>query len=213
MTDNTPGMPSSSVAGSAGGDAQVEVRGVQQPRHSTSDGRGPVRTRVAPSPTGDPHVGTAYMSLFNLAFARQQGGQFILRIEDTDRARYVADSEQQVFDTLHWLGLDWDEGPDKGGPYAPYRQSERSESYRVHVDRLLTDGHAYHCWCSTERLAQMREEQQKARLPTGYDRLCVGKTREERAALPGFSEAPVVRMLVPDDVPLVFDDVIRGEVK
>jgi glutamyl-tRNA synthetase len=153
------------------------------------------------------------MSLFNLAFARQQGGQFILRIEDTDRARYVADSEQQVFDTLRWLGLDWDEGPDKGGPYAPYRQSERSESYRVHVDRLLADGHAYHCWCSTERLAQMREEQQKAKLPTGYDRLCVGKTREERAALPGFSEAPVVRMLVPDDVPLVFDDVIRGEVK
>ena len=122
------------------------------------------------------------MSLFNLAFARQQGGQFILRIEDTDRARYVADSEQQVFDTLHWLGLDWDEGPDKGGPFAPYRQSERSESYRVHVERLLADGHAYHCWCSTERLASMREEQQKAKLPTGYDRLCVGKSREERAA-------------------------------
>ncbi len=172
-----------------------------------------MRVRVAPSPTGDPHVGTAYMSLFNLAFARQQGGQFILRIEDTDRARYVADSEQQVFDTLHWLGLDWAEGPDKGGPYAPYRQSERTESYRVHVDRLLADGHAYHCWCSTERLAQMREEQQKAKLPTGYDRMCVGKTREERAQLPGFSENPVVRMLVPDDVPLVFDDVIRGEVK
>jgi len=172
-----------------------------------------VRVRVAPSPTGDPHVGTAYMSLFNLAFARQQGGQFILRIEDTDRARYVADSEQQVFDTLHWLGLDWDEGPDKGGPYAPYRQSERTESYRAHVDRLLADGHAYYCWCSTERLAAMREEQQKAKMPTGYDRLCVGKTRDERAALPGFSENPVVRMLIPDDVPLVFDDVIRGEVK
>jgi glutamyl-tRNA synthetase len=173
----------------------------------------PVRVRVAPSPTGDPHVGTAYMSLFNLAFARQQGGTFVLRIEDTDRARYVADSEQQVFDTLHWLGLDWDEGPDVGGPYAPYRQSERSESYRVHVERLLADGHAYHCWCSTERLATMREEQQKAKTPTGYDRLCVGRTREERAALPGFSDHPVVRMLVPDDVPLVFDDVIRGEVK
>jgi len=153
------------------------------------------------------------MSLFNLAFARQQGGQFILRIEDTDRARYQADSEAQIFDTLHWLGLDWDEGPDKGGPYAPYRQSERSASYGVHVVRLLEDGHAYYCWCATERLAQMREEQQKAKLPTGYDRLCVGKTREERAALPGFSEKPVVRMLIPDDAPLVFDDVIRGEVK
>jgi len=153
------------------------------------------------------------MSLFNLAFARQQGGQFVLRIEDTDRARYVADSEAQIFETLRWLGLEWDEGPDKGGPFAPYRQSERSESYRSHVDRLLADGHAYHCWCSTERLAQMREEQQKAKLPTGYDRLCLGTSRDERAALPGFSEAPVVRMLVPDDAPLVFDDVVRGEVK
>jgi glutamyl-tRNA synthetase len=174
---------------------------------------GPVRVRVAPSPTGDPHVGTAYMSLFNLAFARQQGGQFLLRIEDTDRARYVESSEQQIFDTLHWLGLDWDEGPDKGGPFAPYRQSERSDTYRQYVDQLLADDHAYHCWCSTERLAQMREEQQKAKLPTGYDRLCVGKTVEERAQLPGFSDRPVVRMLIPDDAPLVFDDVIRGEVK
>ena len=172
-----------------------------------------VRVRVAPSPTGDPHVGTAYMSLFNLAYARQQGGAFVLRIEDTDRARYQAGSEQQIFDTLHWLGLDWDEGPDKDGPYSPYRQSERTESYRPHVERLLADGHAYHCWCATERLAEMREAQQKAKTPTGYDRLCVGKTREERSALPGFSAAPVVRMLIPNDVPLVFDDVIRGEVK
>ncbi len=176
-------------------------------------GSRPVRVRVAPSPTGDPHVGTAYMSLFNLAFARQQGGTFLLRIEDTDRARYVESSEQQIYDTLRWLGLDWDEGPDKGGPYAPYRQSERSATYTQHVDRLLADGKAYHCWCSTDRLAQMREAQQKAKLPTGYDRLCVGKTRDERAQLDGFSDAPVVRMLVPDDAPLVFDDVIRGEVK
>jgi glutamyl-tRNA synthetase len=172
-----------------------------------------VRLRVAPSPTGDPHVGTAYMSLFNLAFVRQQGGRFILRIEDTDRARFREDSEKQVFDTLRWLGLTWDEGPDVGGPCAPYRQSERLDTYTPYVERLLAEGRAYHCWCSTERLAQMREAQQKAKLPTGYDRLCVGKTREQRAELPGFSEAPVVRMLVPDDVPLVFDDVIRGEVK
>lgn len=171
-----------------------------------------MRLRVAPSPTGDPHVGTAYMSLFNLAFVRQQGGQFVLRIEDTDRARYREDSEQQVFDTLHWLGLDWDEGPDKGGPFAPYRQSERLASYQPYVDKLLADGHAYHCWCSTERLAQMREEQQKAKLPTGYDRLCLGKTREERAALPGFTDQPVVRMLIPDDAPTSFRDLIRGEV-
>ena len=173
---------------------------------------GPVRLRVAPSPTGDPHVGTAYMSLFDLAFARQKGGQFVLRIEDTDRARFQADSEQQIYDTLRWLGLNWDEGPDKGGPFAPYRQSERLDTYQPYVDKLLKGGHAYHCWCSTERLQEMREAQQAAKQPTGYDRLCYGKTREERAQLPGFSETPVVRMLIPDDVPLTFTDIIRGEV-
>src|SRR6476619_1250903 len=160
------------------------------------------RLRVAPSPTGDPHVGTAYMSLFNLAFARQQGGSFVLRIEDTDRVRFRADSEQQVFDTLHWLGLTWDEGPDVGGPFAPYRQSERLETYRPYVERLLDEGKASHCWCSTERLTQMREMQQKLKQPTGYDRLCVGKTREERAELPGFSQTPGVRMRIPEDAPL-----------
>ena len=172
---------------------------------------GPVRLRVAPSPTGDPHVGTAYVSLFDLAFVRQQGGQFVLRVEDTDRARFRADSEQQIYDTLHWLGLDWDEGPDKGGPFAPYRQSERLDTYRPAVEKLLADGRAYYCWCTPERLAEMRTAQQKAKQPTGYDRLCVGKSREERAELPGFSETPVVRMLIPDDVPLVFQDLIRGE--
>ncbi len=173
----------------------------------------PARLRVAPSPTGDPHVGTAYMSLFNLAFARQTGGSFVLRIEDTDRARYVADSEQQIFDTLRWLDLNWDEGPDIGGPFAPYRQSERLETYRPFVDRLIADGHAYYCWCSPARLADLREEQQRSKSPvTGYDRLCLGKTRDERAALPGFSENPVVRMLIPEDVATTFTDLIRGDV-
>lgn len=171
------------------------------------------RLRVAPSPTGDPHVGTAYMSLFNKAYAQATGGAFVLRIEDTDRARYVAASEQQIFDTLRWLGLPWDEGPDVGGPYAPYRQSERLETYRPFVEQLLAQGHAYHCWCSTERLAQLRAEQQASKAPvTGYDRLCYGKSREQREALPGFSPTPVVRMLIPDDAPLQFTDVIRGEV-
>ena len=173
----------------------------------------PARLRVAPSPTGDPHVGTAYMSLFNLAYARATGGAFVLRIEDTDRARYVASSEQQIYDTLHWLGLDWSEGPDIGGPYAPYRQSERLDTYRPFVDQLIEAGHAYYCWCSSERLAELRAEQQASKAAvTGYDRLCLGKTREERAQLPGFSETPVVRMLIPDDVALTFTDVIRGEV-
>lgn len=153
------------------------------------------------------------MSLFNLAYARKTGGKFVLRIEDTDRARYVADSEQQIYDTLRWLDLVWDEGPDVGGPFAPYRQSERLDTYRPFVEQLLESGQAYYCWCSSERLAQLREEQQAAKLSvTGYDRLCHGKTREERAELPGFSENPVVRMLIPDDVPLDFPDIIRGKV-
>jgi glutamyl-tRNA synthetase len=173
---------------------------------------GTVRLRVAPSPTGDPHVGTAYMSMFDLAFARQQGGRFLLRIEDTDRARLQEDSERQIFDTLHWLGLTWDEGPDVGGPCAPYRQSERLETYRPFVGRLLKAGHAYHCWCSAERLTAMREDQQRRKVPTGYDRLCLGKTRDERAALPGFSETPVVRMRIPDDVETSFDDLIAGRI-
>ncbi|MDR1212747.1 MAG: glutamate--tRNA ligase [Propionibacteriaceae bacterium] len=174
----------------------------------------PARLRVAPSPTGDPHVGTAYMSLFNLAYAKRTGGQFILRIEDTDQARFVADSERQIFDSLRWLGLDWDEGPDVGGPYGPYRQSERLETYRPHVDQLIADGHAYHCWCSPERLQRLREELAKDKAAqTGYDRLCLGLTREQRSRLPGFSQTPVVRMLIPDDAPGSFDDLIRGEVK
>ncbi len=173
----------------------------------------PARLRVAPSPTGDPHVGTAYMSLFNKAYAEATGGAFVLRIEDTDRVRYVADSEQQIFDTLRWVGLPWNEGPDVGGPYAPYRQSERLDTYRPFVEKLLASGHAYYCWCSTERLAGLRAEQQASKASvTGYDRLCLGKTRDERAELPGFSERPVVRMLIPDDAPLTFTDVIRGEV-
>src|SRR5579885_131759 len=118
-----------------------------------------IRVRVAPSPTGDPHVGTAYAALFNRALARRHGGSFVLRIEDTDRTRYVEGSEQQVLETLRWLGLTWDEGPDIGGPYGPYRQSERLPRYREVADRLVRDGRAYHCWCSADRLAEMRFQQ------------------------------------------------------
>lgn len=174
----------------------------------------PARTRVAPSPTGDPHVGTAFMALFDLAWAKKTDGQFVLRIEDTDQARLVEGSEQQIYDSLEWLGLQPDEGPHIGGDFGPYRQSERLETYRPYVEQLIADGHAYYCWCSPERLKEMRDEQAKSKQSvTGYDRLCYGKTKEERAALPGFSEQPVVRMLIPDDVALTFDDLIRGEVK
>ena len=174
----------------------------------------PARTRVAPSPTGDPHVGTAFMALFDLAWARKTGGSFVLRIEDTDQARLVEGSEQQIYDSLEWLGLQADEGPHRGGEFGPYRQSERLETYRPYVDQLIESGHAYYCWCTSERLGELRKEQEAQKLSvTGYDRLCVGKTREERAGLPGFSETPVVRMLIPDDVPLEFDDIVRGTVK
>jgi glutamyl-tRNA synthetase len=170
-----------------------------------------VRVRIAPSPTGDPHVGTAYVALFNAALARQRGGQFVLRIEDTDRGRYVANSEQQIFQTLHWLGLDWDEGPDKGGPFAPYRQSERLELYQAAARDLVARNHAYYCWCSPERLQEMRAEQTARKEPPGYDRLCLNKTEAERARLPGFDPTPVIRMRIPDvDVPLTFHDLIRG---
>jgi len=171
-----------------------------------------VRVRIAPSPTGDPHVGTAYVALFNAALARQRGGQFILRVEDTDRGRYVENSESQIFDLLHWLGFDWDEGPDRGGPFGPYRQSERLPIYQAAAEQLLERGHAYYCWCTPERLDQMRVEQTKNKQPPGYDRRCLGMTRAERAKLSGFDERPVIRMRVPDhDVPLSFDDLIRGQ--
>ncbi|MCL2803106.1 MAG: glutamate--tRNA ligase [Micrococcales bacterium] len=170
------------------------------------------RLRLAPSPTGDPHVGTAYMALFNLAFARKSGGQLVLRIEDTDQNRYDANSEAQIIQTLRWLGLKWDEGPDVGGSVGPYRQSERLETYWPFVDQLLEQGQAYRCWCSQARLANLRVEQATSRTAqTGYDRLCLGRTREERAGLPGFSPRPVIRMRIPDDVELSFPDLIRGQ--
>lgn len=174
----------------------------------------PARTRVAPSPTGDPHVGTAYQALFDLAWARKTGGQFILRIEDTDQNRQVAGSEEQIFETLAWLGLKHDEGPDVDGPYGPYRQSERLDRYQPYVAQLIEAGHAYHCWCSQDRLKDMRAEQERTKQSvTGYDRCCHGLTQQERAKLPGFTEAPVVRMYIPDDVELTFADLIRGEVR
>ena len=174
----------------------------------------PARTRVAPSPTGDPHVGTAYQAVFDLAWARATGGAFVLRIEDTDRAREVEGSEAQIYDCLDWLGLTPDEGPRTGGPVGPYRQSERLDLYRRYAEELVAAGHAYHCWCTPERLADLRAEQAAAKTAkTGYDRCCLGLTRDERARMPGFAETPVIRMLVPDDAPGEFTDLIRGDVK
>src|SRR3954447_20205763 len=111
----------------------------------------PVRVRIAPSPTGDPHVGTAYIALFNYAYARKNGGQFILRIEDTDRTRSTPESEQAILRALRWVGLEWDEGPDVGGPFGPYRQSERGDIYKKHALELVDKGRAYRCFCTSER--------------------------------------------------------------
>lgn len=173
----------------------------------------PVRVRVAPSPTGDPHVGTAYQALFNLVFARQRGGKFILRIEDTDRARSTAESEQMILDSLRWLGLDWDEGPDVGGPQAPYRQSERLTIYREHVDRLLADGHAYRCFCTKERLEEMRAENRDKKVFPGYDRRCRDVPADESASRADAGESFVVRMKVPVDGDSVMHDLLRGEIR
>jgi len=173
-----------------------------------------VRTRIAPSPTGDPHVGTAYVALFNYALARHAGGQFILRIEDTDRQRSSPASERMIFEALHWLGLSWDEGPDVGGPHGPYRQSERSALYAEHAEELLRRGAAYACFCTPERLATLREEQ-KARKASllGYDgqcrRLAPGEAARRRAA----GEAHVLRLAMPADEAMVVPDLLRGEVR
>jgi len=167
-----------------------------------------VRTRVAPSPTGDPHVGTAYIALINYCFAKKHGGKFLLRIEDTDRARSTPESEQVILDSLHWLGLAWDEGPDVGGPYGPYRQSERSELYRKYIQQLLDEGHAFKCFCSQQRLEEMRAAQRAAKQPPRYDGLCMTLSPEEVATKESF----VVRMKVPDTGVCIVNDIRRGEI-
>jgi glutamyl-tRNA synthetase len=169
-----------------------------------------VRTRIAPSPTGDPHVGTAYIALFNQCFARQHGGQFILRIEDTDRVRSTAASEQAILDSLRWLGLNWDEGPDIGGPFGPYRQSERGDIYLRHANQLLDSGHAFRCFCSSERLDALRAEQMAAQTPVGYDGHCLHLSQDDVAAQLAAGTPYVVRMKVPRAGTCVINDLLRG---
>ncbi|MBI4491195.1 MAG: glutamate--tRNA ligase [Chloroflexi bacterium] len=172
----------------------------------------PVRVRIAPSPTGDPHVGTAYTALFNVAFARHHGGQFVLRIEDTDRTRFVEQSERLIFDSLRWLGLTWDEGPDVGGPYGPYRQSERVEFYQQCARELVARGQAYSCWCTPERLKRVREEALARGEPPKYDRLCLGLAEAQRSQRPDFSPRPVIRLRMPSEGETSFEDVLRGRI-
>ncbi len=166
----------------------------------------PVRVRFAPSPTGYLHIGGARTALFNWLFARKHGGSFILRIEDTDQKRYVPESEQDIMESLRWLGLHWDEGPDIGGPYGPYRQSERSALYREWAEWLVEHGYAYRCNCSPERLAEVRQRQAAAGQKPGYDRHC-------RDLGLGPQVGPhVIRFKMPLEGETVVHDVIRGDI-
>lgn len=172
-----------------------------------------VRTRIAPSPTGDPHVGTAYIALFNLAFAKAHQGQFILRIEDTDRERSTSQSEDSILDALRWLGLRWDEGPDVGGPCGPYRQSERGSIYADHANQLVDAGHAFHCFCTSDILDGMRAEQLAAGLSPKYDGRCQHLDANTVAQRHAAGDRSVIRLRVPTDGESVIVDRLRGEIR
>ncbi len=171
-----------------------------------------VRVRFAPSPTGYLHIGGARTALYNWLFARANGGTFILRIEDTDRNRYVADAEKAIFDSLIWLGMEWDEGPDVGGSFGPYRQSERLELYREHARQLIEKGAAYPCFCSAERLEEIRKSQQEQKLPQGYDRYCRDMDPREAQKRIEQGERYVIRLKIPLTGETVFHDSVRGEI-
>lgn len=172
-----------------------------------------VRTRIAPSPTGIAHLGTAYTALRNWALAKQQGGKFVIRIEDTDQSRYVEGAVEVVFEALHWLGLDNDEGPNIGGPYAPYTQSERLSIYQEHAGKLVKSNHAYYCFCSKARLDEIRDKQQKSGQLPRYDRHCLNLSHDEIDQKIQSGESHVIRLKVPDTGVTVCNDVIRGKVE
>ncbi len=178
----------------------------------------PVRVRIAPSPTGDPHVGTAYIGLLNYVFAKQRGGQFVLRIEDTDRTRFVGSSEQMIFEALRWVGLQWDEGPDVGGPHGPYRQSERTEIYREYCQRLLDNGTAYRAFETAEELEAERKGQMAAKQAPKYAGASRNYTAEQVAAAMAEGKPYTIRLRVPDGdkgpgiASTTFRDELRGDI-
>jgi glutamyl-tRNA synthetase len=155
-------------------------------------------------------VGGARSALFNYLFARRYGGDFLLRIEDTDRTRFVEGALAEIYDSLRWLGLDWDEGPVKGGPLGPYVQSERLDIYNSMADRLIKSGHAYRCFCTSGRLAEVRAQQEKSGGATGYDRKCRDLPPEEIEKNLKDNIPFVVRLKIPHDRVVAFDDMIRG---
>jgi glutamyl-tRNA synthetase len=171
-----------------------------------------IRTRIAPSPTGSPHVGTAYMALFNLAFARKNGGKMILRIEDTDQSRSTKESEDAILSSLKWLGLNWDEGPDCGGEFGPYRQSERLDIYKAAIQNLVDAGYAYPCFCTAERLNEVRKKQMENKETPRYDGHCLSLSKEEIEKKMQAGEKYVYRLRIPDEGVCEFEDELRGKV-
>src|SRR5262245_11893649 len=171
-----------------------------------------VRARIAPSPTGMPHVGLFHTFLYNWLFARHHDGQFIVRIEDTDMARRVEGAVEALLEAIEWLGLDWDEGPGVGGPFEPYIQSERLKLYQQYAQQLVAEGRGYYCYCSPDRLAALRAEQERRRVPPGYDRTCRNLTAAERAELERAGITPVIRFMVPLEGETTFYDELRGDI-
>jgi glutamyl-tRNA synthetase len=177
---------------------------------NTSDNS--IRVRFAPSPTGRTHLGSGRTALYNYLLARQTGGKFILRIEDTDQKRYVAGAEEELMDSLRWLGLEWDEGPDVGGDYGPYHQSERREIYQYYAKQLIENGKAYYCFCTPERLAQVRQEQQRNKQLQLYDGTCRHLTIDEAEKRVRAGERHVIRFKMPEEGAITVRDYLRGDI-
>ena len=177
----------------------------------TSPDAAPVRVRFCPSPTGSPHVGLARTALFNWAFARHHGGTFVFRVEDTDAARNTQESYDTLLEVMRWLGFDWDEGPEVGGPHGPYLQSERYDVYADVAARLHAAGRAYHCYCSAEELEQRNETARAEGRAPGYDGHCRSLSEEQVASYQAEGRQPVLRFRMPDQA-ITFDDLVRGEI-
>ena len=173
----------------------------------------PARVRFAPSPTGHMHLGSARTALYDYLLARQSGGQFILRIEDTDRKRYVPGAEDELIAGLRWLGINYDEGPDIGGPYGPYRQSERKEIYQEYAHRLVESGHAYYCFCTPERLERLHQDQMRLKLPLQYDGTCRNIPLVESDRRRAAGEPCVIRFRTPKEGSTTVRDLLRGDIK
>ena len=170
------------------------------------------RLRMAPSPTGSPHIGNIRTAVFDYLYARHTGGTFVLRIEDTDRNRFVEGSLEEMMRALRWMGMQWDEGPEVGGPFGPYFQSQRLDFYHKYVRRLIDSGRAYYCYCTKERLEEMRKVQEAAKLPPGYDRRCRDLDEQSRNQCAQENPKPVIRFAMNTQGVTELEDAVRGHV-